>query len=45
MRRRPAFRWPSPTALLPILLALAVLSAAPGLVGTAAALLPHLLED
>ena len=37
MRRRPAFRWPSPTALLPILLALAVLSAAPGLVGTAAA--------
>jgi predicted Zn-dependent protease len=37
MRRRPAFRWPSPTALLPILLVLAVLLAAPGFVGIAAA--------
>jgi predicted Zn-dependent protease len=37
MRRRPAPPWPSPTALLSILLALAMLGAAPGFLGPAAA--------
>jgi predicted Zn-dependent protease len=40
MRRRPAIRWPSPTALLPILFALAVLGAVLGVAGPAAAQAP-----